>query len=104
MQLKFWTVATLYVTAPLPATPNWLLFMLRVVTTAPEFITPWNKPVALDVVPFIILLFIFSTPGAEELMIPIKSFVLPTPVLAQLTIVLLVILTVAVNKAVRPAF
>ena len=69
------------------------------------FWIPVKPPVvAVEVFPLIILLVIFKVPGADEFKIPRKSLDVPAPVIAQLTILLLVIFTVAVDNAVRPVF
>jgi len=96
-------VATLKVIGEIPPLPRILFDILMAVTTAPEFVIPVKPPVvAVEVIPFTRLLVMFRMPGAEECVMPMKELEVPTPFMTLLIIELLLILVVAVDKAVRP--
>ena len=89
--------------APAVASPIWLLLRVIVVTTAPVLEMPVKPPVvAVEVFPRIVLLLMLSVPGAEPFTMPTIALEEEAPVTAQFRIVLLLMLIVAVLRAVIP--
>ena len=103
MPYTIFVVGLFRVMAPPELLPSWLLFILHVVTMAPELEMPVKPPVVAEVVfPWIILLLIFNTPGTEVLAMAVMAAeVAPVPS-EQFRIVLLLIFMVAVASAVSP--
>jgi hypothetical protein len=96
-------VATENAAAPPVELPTWLLVILTVVTTAPEFVIPTKPAVVANEVVFRIMFeLIFNSPTAFEFEIPVKET--PVPVTEHPIIVLLLIFRMAELFAVAPAF
>ena len=101
--VTFPDVAALKLMAPPPALPTWLLFIITEPTTAPVLEIPVKPPVVdEEVLPLMILLLMLKVPGAELLEMHTMELEEEAPLITQLSMALLLILTVAVLKVVIP--
>jgi len=96
-------VPPLVVIASAPASPNWLLLMLRLLTLT-VLLIPVNAPaVARDVNAFTWLLLILSVPAAELLNIAIVVGVPPAAIVPPVIMLLLILIVDPANKVVSPS-